>query len=53
MFDMLFQLLRPKGCIVTYCAQGEARRRMQAAGFQVERLAGPPGKREMLRGLKT
>ncbi len=53
MFDVLFQLLHPKGCIVTYCAQGEARRRMQTAGFQVERLIGPPGKREMLRGMKT
>lgn len=53
MFDALFHLVTPKGCIVTYCAQGEARRRMQSAGFQVERLSGPPGKREMLRGSKT
>ncbi len=52
-FDNLFKWLKPKGCIVTYCAQGEARRKMQASGFVVERLSGPPGKREMLRGLKT
>ena len=38
--------------IVTYCAKGEVRRRLQRAGWQVERLAGPPGKREMLRGTK-
>jgi len=28
------------------------RRRLIAAGYEVERLAGPPGKREMLRGVK-
>lgn len=53
MFDRLYKMVNPKGCIVTYCAQGEARRRMKASGFEVERLSGPPGKREMLRGLKT
>jgi len=25
---------------------------MQSAGFKVERLPGPPGKREILRGMK-
>ncbi len=52
-FNQLFKILKPKGCLVTYCAQGEARRRLESAGFKVERLTGPPGKREMLRGLKT
>jgi tRNA U34 5-methylaminomethyl-2-thiouridine-forming methyltransferase MnmC len=28
------------------------RRALQSAGFTVERLAGPPGKREILRALK-
>jgi len=37
--------------ITTYCAKGVVRRAMQAAGFTVERLAGPPGKREILRGI--
>ncbi|HBC04638.1 MAG TPA: SAM-dependent methyltransferase, partial [Aequorivita sp.] len=31
---------------------GNARRAMQAVGFKVERLSGPPGKKEMLRGTK-
>lgn len=44
--------LRPKGVLVTYCAKGEVRRTLQAAGFEVERLPGPPGKREMLRARK-
>ncbi len=52
MFDLLFRVTSSGGCIVTYCAQGEARRRMEAAGFSVERIPGPPGKREMLRGNK-
>jgi len=44
-----FDLLNEGGIFVTYCAKGEVRRNLQAAGFVVERLAGPPGKREMLR----
>lgn len=37
--------------LVTYCAKGEVRRRLQRAGFVVSRLAGPPGKREVLRAV--
>jgi len=37
------------GVLVTYCAKGAVRRAMQQSGFAVERLPGPPGKREMLR----
>jgi len=48
-FRRLWQALRPGGRLVTYCAKGEVRRTMQAAGFRVERLPGAPGKREMLR----
>ena len=49
-FQRMFNALRPGGVLVTYCAKGEVRRTMQAAGFTVDRLPGPPGKREMLRG---
>jgi tRNA U34 5-methylaminomethyl-2-thiouridine-forming methyltransferase MnmC len=38
--------------LTTYCAKGTVRRAMQSVGFVVERLPGPPGKREMLRGRK-
>lgn len=51
-FQYLFDLTAPGGILVTYCAQGEARRRMQYAGYAVERLPGPLGKREMLRARK-
>ena len=43
----------PGGVIVTYCAKGEVRRGMQAAGFEMSRLPGPPGKRHILRGIKN
>jgi tRNA U34 5-methylaminomethyl-2-thiouridine-forming methyltransferase MnmC len=51
-FEVLYMLTAPGGCLVTYCAQGEVRRRMERIGFKVERLAGSPGKREMLRAWK-
>jgi tRNA U34 5-methylaminomethyl-2-thiouridine-forming methyltransferase MnmC len=47
-----FDLLHPGGIWVSYCAKGEVRRNLQSAGFKVERLPGPPGKREMLRAIK-
>ena len=49
----LFELMKVDGVLVTYCAKGQVRRDMQAAGFTVERLEGPPGKREMLRARKN
>ena len=48
-FDKLYSLLMPGGVLVTYCSKGDVRRAMIAAGFQVEKLPGPPHKREMLR----
>lgn len=47
-----FDLLDEGGIWVSYCAKGEVRRNLIAAGFKVERLPGPPGKREMLRAIK-
>lgn len=49
-FEKLFNACHPGAVIVTYCAKGAVRRNMQSAGFKVERLPGPPGKREILRG---
>jgi len=51
-FAKMFSALKEKGILVTYSAKGSVRRAMQAVGFAVERLPGPPGKREMLRGVK-
>jgi len=51
-FESMFLVLRKKGILVTYAAKGSVRRAMQSVGFVVERLPGPPGKREMLRARK-
>ena len=51
-FSIMFNALKSNGVLVTYSAKGSVRRAMQAVGFEVERLPGPPGKREMLRAVK-
>lgn len=51
-FEIMYQAMKINGVLVTYSAKGSARRAMQAVGFTVERLEGPPGKREMLRATK-
>ena len=38
------------GKLVTYSAKGDVRRAMLSAGLEVQKLRGPPGKREMLAG---
>jgi tRNA U34 5-methylaminomethyl-2-thiouridine-forming methyltransferase MnmC len=48
-FDKMYSVLIPGGILVTYCSKGDVRRNMIAAGFEVEKLQGPPKKREMLR----
>lgn len=49
-FEKMFKALLPGGILVTYSAKGEVKRTMKRAGFEVEALPGPPGKREMTRG---
>lgn len=51
-FEHCLNALVPGGALVTYCAKGRVRRNMLSAGFQIEKLPGPPGKREMLRALR-
>ncbi|MDO6470493.1 tRNA (5-methylaminomethyl-2-thiouridine)(34)-methyltransferase MnmD [Maribacter sp. 1_MG-2023] len=48
-FQIMFNAMKIGGCLVTYAAKGSVRRAMLEVGFLVERLPGPPGKREMLR----
>lgn len=51
-FQKMINALKPGGILVTYAAKGSVRRAMQEVGFLVEKLPGPPGKREMLRAVK-
>lgn len=52
LFDKIFSICDNNAILTTYCAKGSVRRALQSAGFAVERLPGPAGKREMLRGRK-
>tara|TARA_R110002073_G_scaffold220418_1_gene380591 strand:- start:82356 stop:83021 length:666 start_codon:yes stop_codon:yes gene_type:complete len=53
LFSKMYKALKTQGILVTYSAKGSVRRAMVEVGFTVERLPGPPGKREMLRAVKT
>ena len=50
--NVLVSNMNTNAVFVTYCAKGVVRRSLQNLGLRVERLPGPPGKREMLRGVK-
>ncbi len=52
-FDRLYEQINWGGILVTYSAKGIVKRRLQSSGFHVEKLPGPPGKREMIRGKKV
>lgn len=45
-------MLAAGGVLTTYCAQGQFKRNLSELGLEVETLKGPPGKKEMVRGVK-
>ena len=47
-FEKLFSWSNPSGVLTTYCCKGYVRRNMLGAGFEVQKVPGPPGKREMI-----
>lgn len=51
-FNAIYKHCNPDAVFVTYSAKGEIRRQLSMVGFTVERLPGPPGKKQMLRGIK-
>ena len=51
-FQKMYNALKPNGVLVTYAARGVVKRSMIEVGFTVEKLPGPPGKREMFRATK-
>jgi len=51
-FQKFYEALTPGGVFVTYCVKGTARRALQALGFEVDIIEGPPGKRHMMRAQK-
>lgn len=52
-FKQIRELLTDSGILVTYCARGHVKRSMIEAGLLVEKVQGPPGKREMFRARKN
>ena len=53
MMQKMYDALLPGGVLTTYCAKGVVKRTMKQVGFKVEKLPGPPGKREMTRAVKV
>jgi tRNA U34 5-methylaminomethyl-2-thiouridine-forming methyltransferase MnmC len=51
-FKNMFESLKDNGILVTYAARGVVKRSMQEVGFTVKKVAGPPGKREMMISFK-
>ena len=51
-FAQLYAAAAPGAVLVSYCAQGQFRRNLRAAGWHTEKMPGPPGKREMTRAEK-
>lgn len=54
-FEMIEKVclgIQKKGVFVTYSTCGELKRMLVKLGFNIEKLQGPPGKREVLRAVK-
>lgn len=52
LFKKVYDSLKPGAVLVTYSSRGVVKRSLREVGFTVERLAGPPGKRHVLRATK-
>ncbi|MES2371682.1 MAG: tRNA (5-methylaminomethyl-2-thiouridine)(34)-methyltransferase MnmD [Bacteroidota bacterium] len=52
-FENLYQFLTPQGTLVTYCSKSVIRKTMEAAGFFIQKIPGPHGKRDMVRAGKN
>lgn len=48
-FENLYRCLAPQGTLVTYCSKSVIRKAMEAAGFSIQKIPGPHGKRDMVR----
>jgi tRNA U34 5-methylaminomethyl-2-thiouridine-forming methyltransferase MnmC len=51
-FSALLEMSSPGAVWVSYCSRGQVRRDLQSAGWKVEKLPGPRGKREMMRAYR-
>ena len=51
-FTRLFNCTKEMGILLTYCSKTSVRKNMQSAGFIVQKIQGPKGKREIVRAIK-
>ncbi|MDR2908003.1 MAG: tRNA (5-methylaminomethyl-2-thiouridine)(34)-methyltransferase MnmD [Bacteroidales bacterium] len=51
-FQKVYNASRKNAILTTYCAKGDVRHAMKAAGFDVKKIPGPVGKREITRAKK-
>ena len=51
-FEKIYLSMRKGGVLTTYTVKGVVRRLMKEVGFRVEKISGPPGKREITRAWK-
>lgn len=52
LFEKIYFGMKTGGLLTTYSSKGSVRRALKELGFEVEKLAGPPGKREMINAIK-
>ena len=50
-FKDIFESMSRGGVLTTYSCKGVVKRALKAAGFYIEKLPGPPGKREFIRAV--
>jgi len=51
-FRRISAMVNPGGVFVTYTSKGNVRRALKSCDFLVEKVSGPPGKREMIRAVR-
>lgn len=51
-FKKIYNLSAPGAVLTTYSSKGTVRRHLQSVGFTIDKLPGPPGKREFIRAVK-
>jgi len=52
-FQKLYNATSKNGILVTYCSKGIVKQALRDAGYSIKRLPGPPGKRHMIRAIKS
>lgn len=51
-FETIYASMKEGAILTTYSVKGKVRRALKAVGFEVEKIPGPPGKREITRAIK-